>query len=90
MILGELVDGKLTYVGNVGSGFNQDQLKMLLYLLEPMKGLCPFDRGFEPQTIGRPVKLWTQPKLKCEVRYLEKQDKLRFPTFRKLCYMAGG
>jgi len=82
VILGELVDGKLTYVGNVGSGFSQDQLKMLLYLLEPMKGLCPFDRA----SVDRPVKFWTQPELKCEVRYLElsPDGKLRFPTFRKL------
>ena len=25
VILGELIDGELVYVGNVGSGFNQDQ-----------------------------------------------------------------
>lgn len=86
VILGEQVDGKLLYVGNCGSGFNQEQLRMLLYLLEPMRGECPFDRA----DVDRPVKFWTRPELKCEVRYLEKGDKLRFPTFRKLCYMAGG
>lgn len=87
VILGELVNGKLVYVGNVGSGFNQAQLKMLLHLLEPIKGLCPF----YPTNVDRPVKFWTRPELKCEVRFLErsKEGKLRFPTFRKLCYMAG-
>ena len=82
LILGEKVDGKLVYVGNVGSGFRQDQLRMLLYLLEPMKGLCPFDRA----DAGKPVKFWIRPELKCEVRYLElsPDGKLRFPTFRKL------
>jgi len=90
VILGEVQDyatfpfeiGKLRYVGNVGSGFSQDQLKMLLYLLEPMKGLCPFDRA----DVDRPVKFWTRPELACEVRYLElsPDGKLRFPTFRKL------
>ena len=82
LILGELVDGELRYVGNCGSGLSQDQLKMLLYLLEPYRGECPFD-GIK---VDRPVKFWTQPKLECEVRYLEKSPdgKLRFPTFRKL------
>ena len=82
LILGERVDGKLVYVGNCGSGLTQDQLKMLLYLLEPMKGLCPFTRA----DVGRPVKFWTRPELQCEVRYLELSPdrKLRFPTFRKL------
>ena len=86
LILGEIVDGKLVYVGNVGSGFTQDQLKMLLYLLEPMKGDCYLQRA----DIDRLVKFWTQPGLKCEVRFLERTSdgKLRFPTFRKLCYMA--
>jgi len=82
VILGELVDGKLVYVGNCGSGFNQAQLRMLLYLLEPIRGECPFAQV----AIDRPVKFWTRPMLKCEVRYLElsPDGKLRFPTFRKL------
>jgi len=82
LILGERVNGKLVYVGNCGSGFSQDQLEMLLYLLEPCRGECPFD-GVK---VDKPVKPWTQPQLKCEVRYLElsPDGKLRFPTFRKL------
>jgi len=82
VILGEQVNGKIEYVGNVGSGFNQDQLRMLLHLLEFMKGECPFNEV----KLDRPVKFWTRPELKCEVRFLERtQDgMLRFPTFRKL------
>jgi len=82
VILGELIDGKLVYVGNCGSGFNQAQLRMLLYLLEPIRGEC----SFADVAIDRPVKFWTKPMLKCEVRYLElsPDGKLRFPTFRKL------
>jgi DNA ligase D-like protein (predicted ligase) len=83
LILGEEVDGKLAYVGNVGSGFNQDQLRMLLYLLEPIREASPL---FSQADVDRPVKFWTRPELKCEVRYLElsPDGKLRFPTFRKL------
>ena len=83
VILGDKVDGRLEYVGNCGSGFSQDQLRMLLHLLEFHKGECPFDGMVD---VDRPVKFWTRPELKCEVRYLEfsPDGKLRFPTFRKL------
>jgi ATP-dependent DNA ligase len=83
LILAKRVDGKLVYVGNVGSGLTQDQLRMMLYLLEFMKGECPFEA--RPDT-DRPVKFWTRTELRCEVRYLEVSHNgmLRFPTFRKL------
>lgn len=76
-------DGKLVYVGNVGSGFNQEQTKMLLYLLSFYQAECPFEG--KPD-VDRPVKLWARPELKLEVRYLELSPNglLRFPTFRKL------
>lgn len=83
VILGERINGHLEYVGNVGSGFNHNQLNMMLSLLETYKG----DSVFETiPKIDRPVKFWTKPELRCEVRYLEKspEGKLRFPTFRKL------
>ena len=50
LVLGELVDGKLSYVGNVGSGFTQVQLKAMLYLLDTLKGNCPFES--KPDTAG--------------------------------------
>jgi DNA ligase D-like protein (predicted ligase) len=82
LILGELTGGKWVYVGNVGSGFNQRQLKELLAYFSNLKGRSPFGKV----DIGRPVKFWTKPVVKCEVRYLERGNdgKLRFPTFRKL------
>jgi len=82
LILGELVGDKWVYVGNVGSGFDQQQLKMLLSFFRTMQGDCPFEQA----EVARPVKFWTKPIVKCEVRYLERGSggKLRFPTFRKL------
>jgi len=82
LILGELKEGKWIYVGNVGSGFDQQQLRELLGYFITLKGLGPFGEV----DIGRPVKFWTKPIVKCEVRYLERgsDGKLRFPTFRKL------
>jgi len=82
LILGEFRDGKLVYVGNVGSGFDQQQLRELTACFSVLKGDCPFERV----EVGRPVKLWTKPVVQCEVRFLEwgKDGKLHFPTFRRL------
>lgn len=82
LILGELVGDRWTYAGNVGSGFDQQQLKELLAYFSNLKGLSPFSKV----DIGRPVKFWTKPVVKCEVRYFQRSSdgKLRFPTFRKL------
>jgi len=82
LILGELRDGKLVYVGNVGSGFDQQQLKELTACFSALKGDCPFEQA----DVGRPVKFWTKPVARCEVRFLEwgADGKLRFPTFRGL------
>jgi len=82
LILGELRNGKLVYVGNVGSGFDQQLLRELTACLSALKGDCPFEHA----DVGRAVKLWTKPVAQCEVRFLEwgKDGKLRFPTFRRL------
>ncbi len=82
LILGELREGKWVYVGNVGSGFDQRQLRELAAYFSALKEGCPFGRV----EVGRPVKLWTKPVAQCEVRFLERgtDGRLRFPTFRKL------
>jgi len=82
LILGELREGKWVYVGNVGSGFDQRQLRELAAYFSILKADCPF----EQVEVGRPVKLWAKPVVRCEVRFLEwgKDGKLRFPTFIRL------
>jgi ATP-dependent DNA ligase len=84
LVLGELRDGRWVYVGNVGSGFDQQQLRELTACLSALKGDCPFEHA----DVGRTVKLWTKPIVQCEVRFLEwgKDGKLRFPTFRRLMH----
>jgi len=84
LILGELRDGRWVYVGNIGSGFDQQQLKELTAYLSALKGDCPFEQA----DVGRAVKQWTKPVMRCEVRFLEwgKDGKLRFPTFRQLVH----
>lgn len=80
LVLGEVVDGQMCYVGNCGTGFDQGEIDHILHLLEP--GDCPFQ--VQPD-LGRELQTWARPSLRCEVRYLERTDtKLRFPSFRRL------
>jgi len=85
LILGKLVEGKLAYVGNVGSGFTHGQLGGMLGVLKLYEDECPFEERVDTD---RPVKFWTRPEMRCEVRYLDMpgrpNDKLRFPTFRSV------
>lgn len=88
LILGKHKEGRLVYVGNVGSGFTRAQLEAFTALFtHVLVGVesheCPFET--RPDT-DRPVKMWLKPNLRIEVRYLEqtKDGMLRFPTFRRL------
>jgi len=80
LVLGKETENGLQYVGNVGSGFTEKMLKELSQIFEGLKGECPFK---EPPDLGRELKYWLKPFLCCEVRYLESEGKLRFPTFRR-------
>jgi len=82
LILGELVGDRMVYVGNAGSGLDDSELRHLLGILNSLKGDSPFVKA----DVDRPVKFWTRPAIKVEVRYLERgsDGKLRFPTFRRL------
>ena len=80
LVLGEVVNGQIVYVGNCGTGFDQGEMDRILHLLEP--GDCPFQ--IRPD-LGRELQTWARPTLRCEVRYFERTDtKLRFPSFRRL------
>lgn len=80
LILGEGVEGRLVYVGNVGSGFTEKEQRAILKLLgEAKRGQAPLEA--DP---GKPVLFWTTPVIRVEVQYLEKgsDGKLRFPSFK--------
>lgn len=89
LVLGELANGKLTFVGTVGSGFSQRSLKRFLEELEPLKtDACPL----ESVELDRPLKFWTLPKHQIEVRYLERtsEGKLRHPSYRPKIFSERG
>ncbi|MEZ5289930.1 MAG: DNA ligase D [Vicinamibacterales bacterium] len=73
-------DGRLTYVGDVGTGFTGAELDRLAALLAPLaREDCPFDPP--PKTPG--TAHWVLPRLVAQVRYTEMTDegRLRHPAY---------
>ena len=80
LILGVYDGGKLRWVGNVGTGFNQKSLAALYGKLEPLvTKTCPFAER------PKPVRgmTWARPELVCQVKYANwtQDDHLRAPVF---------
>lgn len=87
LILGCYYRGKLRYVGKVGTGFTEDELKRLLEKLENLKtSTCPFhpEPDLKLPRVRKPV--WVRPILICEVRFmnLTKELIMRAPVYRRL------
>lgn len=80
LILGKYIDGKLTYSGHTGTGFNQELIREVH---ERLKKLITTTSPFEnkPKT-NMPV-TWTKPELVCEIKYSEitKDGIFRHPVF---------
>ena len=76
----DYVDGVLTYVGRVGSGFTADQLDPIRAALESGQRPDPPCVGPVPKDA---VTTWIEPAVVCEVRYKEMtgQGLLRQPVF---------
>jgi len=80
LILGLYEGDQLVYVGNVGSGFDQDSLAMIYGLLKPLvTDTMPF--AARPEMLLPPV--WTKPELVCEVKFSSwtHEKRLRAPVF---------
>lgn len=87
LVLGCYHNGKLRYVGKVGTGFSEKELNQLLARLEKLKtNKCPFER--EPELDLPPERkvIWVKPKLICEVRFMNLSENLimRAPAFVRL------
>lgn len=80
LILGKYIDGKLTYSGHTGTGFNRELIHEILQKLEKITvTTSPFEN--KPKT-NMPV-TWTKPELVCEIKYSEitKDGIFRHPVF---------
>ena len=66
LILGAYEDGKLEWVGNVGTGFDRKSLAALYARLEPLITKdCPFAERPKPDR----GMTWVKPELVCQVKY---------------------
>jgi bifunctional non-homologous end joining protein LigD len=80
LILGIPKEGKLTYIGQVGTGFSGRTMQELFKKMNPLfTAECPFAK--RPPT-GAPT-MWVKPQLVCEVKYTEltKENVMRHPSF---------
>ncbi len=83
LVLGIKDGNQLKYIGHTGSGFNQQSLKEMWDLLQPLKqSTSPFVENIKT---NMPV-TWVKPKLVCEIKFTEvtKEGMLRHPIFLHL------
>ncbi|MEO6843546.1 MAG: DNA ligase D [Ginsengibacter sp.] len=83
LILASKEGKKLEYIGHTGTGFNQESLKEMFDLLQPLvQKDSPFDEKIKTNA---PV-TWVKPKLICEIKYAEvtADGKFRHPVFLHL------
>jgi bifunctional non-homologous end joining protein LigD len=81
--LGHYKDGKLTYVGKVGTGFDERLLKEVFKELQKVKR---GPRPVEEKPLDDRQTVWVEPTLVCEVRYssVTSAGTLREPVFLRL------
>jgi bifunctional non-homologous end joining protein LigD len=83
LLLGVFIDGKLTYTGHTGSGFDRQGLEEVYKKLAP---LIQKNSPFEEKPKTRFPTTWVQPKLVCEISFAEwtKDNQMRQAIFQGL------
>jgi bifunctional non-homologous end joining protein LigD len=87
LILGYFKDGKLTYAGNVGTGFTDAEIDKLLAKLKPLERKePPFDEVPKMPKVRKDAIVWVEPKLVAEVEFVEwtHDGRLRAPSYQGL------
>jgi len=82
LLLGTYDDGRLSYAGKVGTGFNAGDLSRLAKTFKPLaRSLSPFA---EVPAAERKDAVWLDPELVCAVNYTEwtRDGRLRHPSFQ--------
>lgn len=78
LVLGKLNGNGLSYVGSVGTGFDEDEIRRLAQRMASLgESPCPFGREPEEAT-------WIKPVISVMIQYLELTagGKLRFPSYK--------
>jgi bifunctional non-homologous end joining protein LigD len=85
LLVGAYHEGRLLWVGQVGTGFTQEMLERLMGRLEPL--VRPAAAGDDPELAAVKGATFVDPSLVCEVEYLEitkSTRKMRAPSFKGL------
>ena len=80
LVLGLYENGKLVYLGNVGTGFDQRMMEQIFRRIEPLvTSQSPFE---EMPQIGREI-TWVRPEMVCAVKFANwtEEGRLRAPVF---------
>jgi len=80
LVLGLYNNGRLVYVGNVGTGFDQSLLELIYRRIEPLTTTrSPFAET--PQMLREAI--WVRPEVVCEVKFASwtEDGRLRAPVF---------
>lgn len=80
LVLGAYEDGKLVWVGNVGTGFNQRSMEALYRRMEPLMAAEP---PFAARTPMPRQATWLRPELVCMVKFANwtRENRLRAPVY---------
>lgn len=87
LVLGVNEDGRLRYVGNVGTGFDDAEIRRLLALLRPLhRDTPPFPEMPKMPRVRRGDVQWVEPKLVAEVSFGEwtHDGHVRHPVYQGL------
>jgi bifunctional non-homologous end joining protein LigD len=86
LIVGAYYKNKIRYLGKVGTGFSEEELKEILSKLQKIRtGKCCI-KTFDESELKLPPErkaIWVKPKYVCEVKFMEftKDLRLRAPAF---------
>ena len=84
LVLGGYDDkGRLVHLGNVGGGFNNQELQLIKEKLVKLERKTP---AIEGEVKSNSAIVWVKPTIVCEVEYGSMTDdrKLRFPRFQRV------
>jgi bifunctional non-homologous end joining protein LigD len=87
LILGSYEGGELTYVGNVGTGFSDAEIRRLLEKLKPLRReTSPFRTLPKMPRVRKDEVVWVEPQLVAEVEFAEftHDGRLRAPSYQGL------
>ena len=79
--------GELVYVGNVGTGFTEQEIERLLKVLKPLqRDKAPFRELPKMPRVRKGDVVWVEPKLVAEVEFVEwtHDGRLRAPAYKGL------